>query len=60
MTGTARFGYLPVASELLSEEAPNRLIADYIPAFKDLGGERWSSGTALFPGRHRRYRTGDP
>ncbi len=44
-----RFGYIPVASELLSEESLNRLIADYIPALKDSGGERWQTENLSHP-----------
>lgn len=39
-----RFGFIPVAPRvLLSEEALNQLIADYIPAFEKLGSERWQA-----------------
>ena len=38
-----RFGFIPLASIMHNEGALNRLIADYVPAFERIGGERWQS-----------------
>ncbi len=36
----ARFGYLPVASALVTQDQVDELITDYIPVLNELGGER--------------------
>lgn len=36
-----QFGYIPVAT-ILNKIELNRLIADYVMAFEELGGQRWS------------------
>jgi L-fucose isomerase-like protein len=42
----ARFGFIPVTSGfLLSEEAFDQIIGNYILALEQLGGERWSDET---------------
>lgn len=38
-----RFGYIPVASPLLGEDALNQIIAAYEPHLEHIGGERWSA-----------------
>jgi len=40
---TPRFGYIPIASPLLSAEAREQLLSSYSPGLEALGGERWST-----------------
>lgn len=40
---SARFGVLPVSSQLLSEADREQLLASYLPALESWGGQRWSA-----------------
>jgi L-fucose isomerase-like protein len=44
-----RFGYIPVASSLLGEDALNQIIAAYEPHLARIGGERWDAERVTDP-----------
>lgn len=44
-----RFGYIPVASPLLGEDALNQIVAAYEPHLERIGGERWGTERSADP-----------
>jgi L-fucose isomerase-like protein len=44
-----RFGYIPVASPLLGEDALNQIIVAYEPHLERIGGERWDTEQLVDP-----------